>query len=348
MSANFQLIAKDLSSQLQTRFPSLKKTTADDQYITNTEGGLTDADARLFSFDFTDEKGKKLTNVTIKLSENEPKPGLDVQWSNEPNNNSWDTFIKSLSKFAQRRGLNFNVQNPSQTNLDKRGSSGDNDMNESKLFGTSKTSYQEVGEAKIIVRHSQPINVSSMNGRTHRIEHIYVESANGERFLYPVKHLNGARALAVHVSEGGHPYDSIGQHVIGLSEELSKLRFFKNYVDRSPIVSESMGNIQQKVIERINSIKKQVHSLQSTKNYNVFKENFIENQSQEVPEEVLNDWIDRLTVRSFNEELKTAFPYIYRLVDESELPVKEIDTEEDMLKTNDDKKDSKLKNKKIK
>jgi hypothetical protein len=109
-----------------------------------------------------------------------------------------------------------------------------------------------------------------------------------------------------------------------------------------------MGNIQQKVIERINDIKKQVHSLQMSKNYSVFKENFELKQSQDVPEEVLNDWIDRLTVRSFNEELKTAFPYIYRLVDESELPVKEIDTEEDMLKTNDDKKDLKLKNKKIK
>jgi hypothetical protein len=347
MSANFQQIAKDLGRQLQTRFPSLKKSTADDKPIDGVN--LKDADARKFNFDFTSEDGEKLVNVTISLSEDGEDPGLDVQWSDTVDNRSWDRFIRNiLPKFAQTHGLNFNAQNPSKTNLDKRDSLGENDMNESKLFGTSKTSYQDIGEAKIIVRHSQPINLNSMNGRSQRIEHIYVENAMGERFLYPVKHLNGARALAVHVSEGGHPYDEIGQYVIGLSEELSKLRFFKNYVDRSPVISENMGNIQQKVIERINDIKKHVHSLQSVKNYSMFKEDFESNQSQEVPEEVLNDWIDRLTVRSFNEELKTAFPYIYRLVDESELPVKEIDTEEDMLKTNDDKKDSKSKNKKIK
>jgi hypothetical protein len=347
MSANFQQIAKDLGRQLQTRFPSLEKTTADDKPIDGVN--LKDADARKFTFDFTSEEGEKIVNVTISLSEEGEDPGLDVQWSDTVDNRSWDRFIRNiLPKFAQTHGLNFNAQNPSKSNLDKRDSSGDNDMNESKLFGTSKTSYQEIGEAKIIVRHSQPVNLNSMNGRSQRIEHIYVENVMGERFLYPVKHLNGARALAQHVSHGGTPYDDIGRHVIGLSEELSKLRFFKNYVDRSPVVSESMGNIQQKVIERINDIKKQVHSLQMSKNYSVFKENFELKQSQDVPEEILNDWIDRLTVRSFNEELKTAFPYIYRLVDESELPVKEIDTEEDMLKTNDDKKDLKLKNKKIK
>ena len=347
MSANFQQISKDLGRQLQTRFPSLEKSTADDKPIDGVN--LKDADARKFNFDFTDEKGQKIVNVTISLSEEGEDPGLDVSWSDTVENRSWDRFIRNvLPKFAQTHGLNFNAQNPSQSNLVKRDSSGENDMNESKLFGTSKTSYQDIGEAKIIVRHSQPVNLNSMNGRSQRIEHIYVENAMGERFLYPVKHLNGARALAVHVSEGGHPYDNIGQYVIGLSEELSKLRFFKNYVDRSPVISENMGNIQQKVIERINAIKKHVHGLQSTKNYSVFKENFKANQSQDVPEEVLNDWIDRLTVRSFNEELKTAFPYIYKLVDESEVPVKEIDTEEDMLKTNDDKKDSKLKNKKIK
>jgi hypothetical protein len=39
---------------------------------------------------------------------------------------------------------------------------------------------------------------------------------------------------------------------------------------------------------------------------------------------VQNDLIDRLTVRTFNEELKSVFPYIYKFVDESELPVVEL------------------------
>ena len=38
---------------------------------------------------------------------------------------------------------------------------------------------------------------------------------------------------------------------------------------------------------------------------------------EEVPEDVSNSWIDELTIRQFNEELKGVFPYIYRLVSEA-------------------------------
>jgi hypothetical protein len=43
-----------------------------------------------------------------------------------------------------------------------------------------------------------------------------------------------------------------------------------------------------------------------------------------IPEEIMNDWVDRLTIRTFNEELKNVFPYIFKLVDESDIPVKEL------------------------
>jgi len=326
MSANFERIAIDLGRQLQTRFPSLQRSTADDKPIDGVN--LTDEDARKFNFDFVDEDGEKLVNVTVSLNEKDDGgggPGLDVTWTDQVQNRAWDRFIRSiLPKFAQTHGLNFNAQNPSQSNLVKRHSVGEGNMNESKLFGTTKTSYQEIGEAKIIVRHKQPINFNAPNGRTQHIEHIYVENMMGERFLYPIKHLNGARAMARHISEGGSFFDDIGNYIIGLSEELGKLRIFKNYVDRSPVVSESMGNIQTKVIDRIGNIKEEIHALQVQKHYVQFKENFSVATKNDIPEDILNDWIDRLTVRSFNEELKDAFPYIYRLVDETQLPVKEI------------------------
>jgi hypothetical protein len=89
-----------------------------------------------------------------------------------------------------------------------------------------------------------------------------------------------------------------------------------------------MGTIHGKVIERIEQIKKEVHTLQSPKNYALFKESFTSRPSRDVPEEILNDWVDRLTVRSFNEELKAVFPYIYSLVDESDIPVKEINADD--------------------
>jgi hypothetical protein len=47
-----------------------------------------------------------------------------------------------------------------------------------------------------------------------------------------------------------------------------------------------------------------------------------------IPENIMSDWIDRLTIRTFNEELRTAFPYIFRLVDENEIPTREINPED--------------------
>ena len=38
--------------------------------------------------------------------------------------------------------------------------------------------------------------------------------------------------------------------------------------------------------------------------------------NENVPEDVAENWIDQLTIRTFNEELKDVFPYVYRLVSE--------------------------------
>jgi len=329
MTANFQRIAKDLVQQLSTRFPDMRKETGDAKPIDGKK--LTDVDVRKISFDYRDRRdGEKLTNVSISLNDVGEKPSLSVIWNENPEEENWLKFLEELSTFAQVHGMDFDLQNPSQSNLDKRDPIGEAKMTESRLFGTSKTSFQDMGEAKIIVRHTQPVNYNAPNGRTQHIERIFIENAVGERFAYPVKHLNGARALARHVAEGGTPYDDIGQHIMGLSEEMAKLRFFKNYVDRSPMISENMGTIHGKVVERIEQIKKEIHALQTPRYYTEFRESFTARQSREIPEDILNDWIDRLTVRSFNEELKTVFPYIYNLVDESEIPVKEL-TADDLL-----------------
>ena len=327
MNANFERIAQDLVQQMSTRFPSMKKETVDGKPIDGKEHR--DGDARKISFDFTNRRnGEKLTNVSISLSDADQKPALLVLWNKNPRDSSWVDFLDELGDFAQSHSLDFKLQNPSQSNLDKRDPIGEGNMNESRLSGTSRTSYQEIGEAKIIVRHNQPVNYNAPNGRTQHIERIFIENAVGERYAYPVKHLNGARALAQHVSQGGTPYDDIGKHVVSLSEELAKLRFFKNYVDRSEVISEAMGTIHSKVIERIEQIKKEVHTLQSPKNYALFKESFTSRPSRVVPEDILNDWVDRLTVRSFNEELKAVFPYIYSLVDESDIPVKDLEADD--------------------
>jgi hypothetical protein len=89
-----------------------------------------------------------------------------------------------------------------------------------------------------------------------------------------------------------------------------------------------MGDITSKVLERIEQVKKEVHNLQRTSYYEQFAESFTDREDQMIPEEIMSDWIDRLTIRTFNEELKTAFPYIFKLVSETDIPVKELNPDD--------------------
>jgi hypothetical protein len=334
MNKNLSNIADELFGKIRTQFPKVKL--RDEDRESTDEPEL----ARFFNFDYHHNR-VPLGAIDISISE---KDGLVIIYSNdiveekdEFVKNKFYNFLQELREFAKQRLMNFDTRDISKSNLEKRDyefmakkNNGEDTMSESKLYGTSKTSYQQLGDAKLIVKHSAPVNFENPAGRAQRIESIYIENAQGERFKYPYKHLNGARALATHVAHGGTPYDSIGGHVIGLSEELSNLRMFKQYVSRNPMVSEAMGSIHSKVMERIDAVKKEIHSLQNATRYTEFAENFHASDAKEIPEDIMNDWIDRLTIRTFNEELKNVFPYIFKLVDESDIPVKDVNPN-DML-----------------
>lgn len=260
----------------------------------------------------------KYLNTVIALDDSTHPNTLRVNYSSrkldkesDVNKAKWTRLIAELRKFATTHGLDINIGDFEKTNLNKREG---NLMNESKMFGTSRKSYQEIGDARLIINHSRPINMEMPVSRTHHIESIYIENVSGERFRYPLKHLNGARAIANHINHGGNPYDAMGTYIIGLSEELSELRRFNNYTNRSGL-SEALDDISSKVGDRIEYIKEEIGKLQRNDYYTNFSENFSPIDSKVIPDELVNQWVDALTVRTFNEELKTVFPYIYRLVD---------------------------------
>jgi hypothetical protein len=327
MDKNLDVVADELFGKIRTQFPKIS--------LRDGESNPTEEEsqARFFQFDYI-VNGKNLGSVTISISD---KDGFVVTYSNDIVENQpdgvkrvWFNFLRELREFSKQKMLDFETRDIAKSNLDKRDYNylskqyGESKMTESKLWGTNKTSYQDLGETRLIIKHTQPVNHDLPAGRTMHIESIYIENAAGERFRYPHRHLNGARAMAEHIAHGGNPYDEIGQHVVGLSEELSSLRKFKGYVNRTPVVSEAMGTVTERVIERIEEIKKEIHGLQRSSYYESFAESFTKTEEQVIPEDIVNDWIDRLTIRTFNEELKGVFPYIYRLVGEDAAPIKEL------------------------
>ena len=336
MNANLDKIAQELYGKIQTRFNNVEIGDENAAVLSKKEDI---PNARFFEFEY-EENGESLGTIAITLDEDD---GIVVQVSGDLVNDDSNVsghgafkFIRSFRQFAKDRLLNFDIQNIGKSNLDKRDYQFQakrkeipmEPMMESKMYGTARMSYQDLGEARLVVKHTQPINTELAAGRTMHIEGIYIENAVGERFRYPFKHLNGARALAEHIKAGGNPYDAIGKHICSLSEELASLRKFKGYVSRQEQLSEAMANVTGRVIERIEEIKKTVQHLQRPAFYETFAESFEAQEEQMIPEEVQNDLIDRLTIRTFNEELKSVFPYIARFVKESELPVLELGADE--------------------
>jgi len=313
-------IGEELFNKIRGRFPSVSIGTAEGQ-VTNEP-----SEARFFDFSYennSDSQGK----VSVSLSEEEGVVILfnsdSIAIENGIAKSQWYGFLKELRKFARKRALNFETRDIERDNLQKRDysylatSPGDDKMTESKMYGTSKVSFQDIGNARLRLQHTQRVNNDIPAGRTQHIEGIFIESDNGERFKYPFKHISGARAMARHVSEGGVPHDEFGKHITGLSEELANLKKFKTYMGRSSVMAEGLGQYMDVVKERVITVKNRINKLQKENFYKEEIETFESSELTEVPEDVKQDWIKQLTIEQFNEELKDVFPYIYKLIGES-------------------------------
>ena len=332
---NLDLIAEELFNKIRGRFPSVT--------LGDGEGKVTNVptDARFFDFDYK-EGDANLGKVSISLSEK----SIEIMYSDsfvseqdEITKQNWYNFLKEIRQFSKKRLMTFDTRNINKSNLDKRDykflaqNRGEETMSESKMYGTNRVSYQKVDGARIVVKHTESVNTELAGGRTRSIGKIYIESADGERFMYPFKHLSGARAMARHVAEGGKPFDEFGTHIVGLSEEMNKLRKFKSYMGRSAVMAESLAGYTSVVNDRIKSVKKTIESLQKPNYYAEAFGSFEAAVMEDVPDDVKENWIDQLTIKQFNEELSDVFPYIYKLVSEAtkakELSATDILGEED-------------------
>ena len=325
----FDNFAVDLFNKIRGRFPNVS--------IGDENGKVTNVpkDARFFDFGYMIDN-IDLGKVSVALDEENGVTiivGKDiVEGQVQEIQDNWYNFLKELRIFAKKRMLKFDVRDINKSNLNKRdyeylaqNRPGENTMSESKMYGNETRSYQKIGKARIAIKHSAPINVESSNSRTSKIGKIYIESPTGERFKYPYKHLAGARAMALHVNEGGHMYDDFGKYISGLSEEMSKLRKFSQYMNRSSVMAETLEGYTDIVKGRIKEVRQEIQNLQKLNYYKEASENYEVAVMEEVPTDVSDAWVDQLTIKQFNEELKDVFPYIYNLVGEGMIETVDLD-----------------------
>lgn len=225
-----------------------------------------------------------------------------------------DFNTKSFGKHIEPKNYAYKIeQNKEQTMSDV--------FNEgiSPLEGSSRTSRQTLENARIIVKHRNPVNEESRGSRSRNISAIFIENGEGERFKYPFKHLNGARAMARHVANGGVPSDMVGEAIVEHSSNLSKLKEFMNVVNKQGLVNENNRSIVANVKQKMESIKESIKRIQGAKGYTAFVESMALNEKSEeaeITEDTVNDYVAKFTKSTFEESLKDILPLVHRVNEE--------------------------------
>src|SRR6056300_622345 len=330
-------IATDLFYKVRSRFTGLKLGEATGQITINPE------DARFFDFDYT-ENDKNIGHVSISLAEpNSMKvyfsSGITEGMDSDQKDN-WYGFLRELRKFAKRRLLAFDTRDIAKDNLDKRDYAflsqystpqSDNDtitkpvgetvMNESNLYGTKTQSFQKLMDTRLIIKHSKKLAddfEQKPGDRSRNISALFVENQDGERFKYPFIHLAGARAMQRHVANGGLPYDTIGESLIKMSEEIAQLKSFTNYCVRNDLMNSDTNNIVERSKSQLDGLRERIAKLSKQAHYENYVTEFQAPEAMEVPDDVMEEYKEKFTVRNFKEDLTSVFPVLYRLMKEEE------------------------------
>jgi hypothetical protein len=346
-------IATDLFYKIRSRFKGLKLGNETGQITINPE------EARFFDFDYM-EGEKPIGHVSISLAEQNSMKvyfSTGITESMDPlQKNNWYGFLKELRSFAKRRLMAFDTRDIAKDNLDRRDYEflsqhnqpkqqpntviqpvGESIMSESQLYGSKTVSYQKLMDTRLIIKHSTALQDDMQPGaRSRNISALFVENQDGERFKYPFIHLAGARAMQRHVANGGLPYDDLGKSIISMSEQIAQLKSFGNYVNRNDLMNSQTNNIVERSQQQLNMMREQLARLSKQSHYEVYRETFQPQEELEVPQDVVEDFTEKFTVKNFKEDIKSVFPVLYRLMKENEIGYDDIVEMTTQQETNED------------
>ncbi len=185
----------------------------------------------------------------------------------------------------------------------------------SKPFGTIKTSYVESPNARLVIKHTKGVNEEVRGSRSRHIHSLFIENSQGERFRFPHRYMGGAKAMAMHVNEGGTPYDAKGEAILSMCEEIASLNKFVRHVQSHKLVNESNSEIVEAVRSKLAELKNTINSLSTLRGYNNFAVS--ENNSENTEKSV--DITEKFLYNTFTtEELNDVLSRVGRIVAEKQ------------------------------
>lgn len=316
-------ISSALFDKIRSRFDSVNIGNEKAQQITEPE------QARFFNFDYISSDGKNFGNVTISLiDENSLKiyygsnitDGLDDTESKE-----WFGFLRDLKNFARRNMLTFDTRDINRSNLDLKdirqqaGSDATFDkdelaISEGRLYGlgnNKRMSFGDVGTHKLIIKHKDQIDPERHGARARKIEHIFIETPVGERFLLDHVNLEGARATANHLRHGGKFGDEGSQLINEMVKEMASMRHFvRSMRNRTFEDAETTGMVEA-AMYRYNEVRDNLRKFQGRRGQQLLMDMLAD--SYNVEEEVdINELRERFVKKIYDDRFNEALPYVYK------------------------------------
>jgi hypothetical protein len=315
---NIENIADELFNKIRSRF---EKISLGDETGKNTDDP---EQARFFNFEYVSSDGTNHGEITASLVDNQ---SLKLVYNKDMNldelqQQEWQQFLRGLRMFAKRNLISFDVRDITRTNLTKRDikqtakstsayKATDSPVTESvQWHGTTRTSIQDFGATRLIVRHSEAVNEEQPGSRSRKIESMFVETDQGERFRMPYNRLSLGRAMAQHLAHGGKIYDEAGQYISGMAEEMSSLGFFiRNTRNRQFEDTETQGMVET-AVDRY-KVLSSLGRLGRTRSYQNFAETFVP-ESDDIETYDIDALKERFVKKMFDDRLTAALPYVYK------------------------------------
>ena len=237
----------------------------------------------------------------------------------------YNKFIKQVRNLAHRKNaIDFTVKNYGKEiqpkdfayqAINRNADMGNIAEGLSPAYGSSKSSYQTLDNAKLVIRHNKPVDESARGSRARNITALFVENSAGERFKYPYNHLAAARAMTRHVAEGGTPYDNIGSYITKLSEESLGLTKFMRYSKSNGLMNEDTEPVIGGIKTRLNQVKESLKRMSTHRGYASVVETLGETK-KELDEQLVDELKNKFTVVRFDEDMESVLPYVARIVSE--------------------------------
>jgi hypothetical protein len=317
-------ISAALFDKIRARFDHVNIGDENAQRVTDPEK------ARFLNFDYISEDGENFGNVTISLIDEDSLKiyfGANITEAlDEEQETEWYKFLRGLREFARRNMLNFDVRDINRSNLDlkdiKQQSVSDATYDkeelaiaEGRLYGhgnNRRVSFGDVGEHKLIIKHRDQIDPERHGARARQIEHVFIETPVGERFLLDHTNLHGARATANHLRHGGNIGDEGSQLINEMVKEMASMRHFVRSMKNRTFEDAETSGMVEAAIYRYNEVKNNLKRFQGRKGHELLID-MCDRRYNDMDETVDVDSLrERFVKKIYDDRFNEALPYVYR------------------------------------